>query len=247
MLRSVAFRFSCTSATLGSGWPGNSGAKYLRKVERAAAEAGVGLLVTPGNHEDWGRLVRLWENPKRRHPGTGDPLPLYLSDHIAVLPRGYAWEMGGRRFVSLGGAPSVDYPNRTPGRSWWPEERIGPADVERTIRNGAWADVMLAHDSPDGPWWTPKVADIVQTGGGWSWTDEALARAAVGRERMSEAFLGVRPRLFVHGHYHVSGEATVQIPGVDHATRIWSLDCDDTAGNLRFLDLETLTDPGWAR
>ncbi|MDH2413943.1 metallophosphoesterase [Nocardioides sp. CER19] len=248
-IRAVAERGVSTLLHLGDFgiWPGNSGAKFLRKVERTCAERDVALLVTPGNHEDWGRLTRLWENPRRRDPVSGDALPLYLTEHIAVLPRGYAWEIDGRRFVSLGGAPSVDFPGRTEGKSWWREERIQPADVERTIRNGAGADVMLAHDSPDEPWWTSQVEAIVRGGNGWSWTDEALAHAAVGRERMSEAFLGVKPRLLVHGHYHLAGEATVQIPGVDYEQRIWSLDCDGAAGNVRYLDLQSLTDPRWAR
>lgn len=248
-IRDVAERGVSTLLHLGDFaiWPGNSGAKFLRKVERTCAEHNIALLVTPGNHEDWGRLTKLWENPKRRDPTTGDPLPLHLTDHVAVLPRGYAWTMEGRRFVSLGGAPSVDFPNRIHGKSWWPEERIQPDDVERTIRNGAGADVMLAHDSPDGPWWTSPVEKIVHGGGGWSWTGEALAHAALGRQRMTKAFLGVKPRLFAHGHYHVAGEAVVQIPDADYPQRIWSLDCDGATGNLRFLNLETLTDPEWAR
>ena len=228
-------------------WPGNSGAKFLRKVNRTCAEQNVDILVTPGNHDDWGRLTTLWENPKRRDPYTDGPLPLHLEEHITVLSRGHAWTLEGRRFVSLGGAPSVDYPDRTPGRSWWPEERIAPEDVDRTIRNGVGADVMLAHDAPDGPWWTPPVERIVCGPGRVRWAEEALAHAAVGRARITEAFLGVRPKLFVHGHYHVSGQATVQIPAAGHETRIWSLDCEGSAGNLRYLDLETLTDPrDWA-
>jgi hypothetical protein len=227
-------------------WPGSSGRKFLFRVNRLCTERGLDLLVTPGNHEDWGRLTALWENRKNRDPETGDPLPLYLEEHVAVVPRGYVWEMEGRRFVSLGGAPSVDFPQRTEGRSWWREEMIQPEDVERTTRNGAGADVMLAHDAPDAPVQTPKVAAITSTNE-WGWTDRGLAWAAIGRERMTEAFLGVKPRLFVHGHYHCSDQATVQIPGADHETRIWSLDCDGGAGNVRYLDMETLDDPEWAR
>ena len=243
-VRDVAERGVSTLLHLGDFgiWPGNSGAKFLRRIEQTCIEHDIALLVTPGNHEDWGRLTKLWENPKRRHPSSGDPLPLNLSDHIAVLPRGYAWAMEGRRFVSLGGAPSVDFPMRTEGSSWWPEEMIQPADVERTIRNGVGADVMLAHDAPDWPYQTGTVATICATNT-LGWSDRGLTWAAVGRERMTDAFTGVMPRLFCHGHYHCSDQTTVQIQGADHETRIWSLDCDATAGNLRFMDLETLTDP----
>ena len=231
----------------GAPWPGPSGTGYLMSIDAACRRAGVDeILVTPGNHEDWSELNRLWAKPDNRDAATGEALPLPLSEHVTVLPRGYAWTLGGRRFVSLGGAPSMDYPDRVEGESWWSEERIEAEDVERTIANGAGADVMLAHDSPDDPWWTPAVEAIVRTGAGASWTEEALGHAAVGRQRMSTALLGVTPRLFAHGHYHVACETTVQLPGADHETRIWSLDAEHASGNLRFLDLSTLSSPEWS-
>ena len=61
----------------------------------------------------------------------------------------------------------------------------------------------------------------------------------------NEAFLGVAPRLFAHGHYHVSGEASATLPSRSYETRIWSLNCDGAGGNVRYLDLGTLDDPVW--
>jgi len=244
-IREVAERGVDTMLHLGDFgiWPGNNGRAYLIRVENACAEHGMRILVTPGNHEDWGRLTALWENPKQRD-ATGAMLPIDLTPHITVLPRGHRFEIDGRSFVSLGGAPSVDMDNRTERVDWWPEERITAEDVERTVAGG-YADVMLSHDSPDRPYQTAAVEHVVHGDSGWSWSDQALAHAAAGRERMTEAFLGVKPRLFAHGHYHVRDEASVQIPGADHETRIWSLHADGRAGNLRFLDLETLDDPEW--
>lgn len=220
-------------------WPGRSGKKYLLDIEAVCARSGVHLWVTPGNHEDWGRLCGLWEHP-RHSDGDGRSLPLDLTDHVTVLPRGHRWELAGRSFVSLGGAPSVDYAFRRQGESWWTEEGIGPADVERTVAGG-YADVMIAHDAPDSPYQVPEVAAIVG-GNPWGWPAQALEYAAAGRRLMAEAFLGVAPRLFVHGHYHVSGQASFRLPGRDYETRIWSLADDGGAGNVRLLDLETLHD-----
>lgn len=59
---------------------------------------------------------------------------------------------------------------------------------------------------------------------------------------MQEAFLGVAPRLFAHGHYHVVDETPVRPPDVDHDTDVWSLNCDGIDGNLRYLDLATLSE-----
>jgi hypothetical protein len=221
-------------------WPGPAGKIFLQAVEKVCAKYDIALLVTPGNHEDWGRLTKLWENPANRDD-SGSLQPLYLTEHVAVLPRGFRWTIGGRSFVSLGGAPSVDYPSRRPGKDWWPEEQMTQEDVDRTAAGGH-AHVMIAHDSPGPLWSTRPVTEILRSNP-MGWTDRALAYSTTGRERITEAFTRVAPLLFVHGHYHCSGQRIVTLPGAGHDTRIWSLDRNGRAGNIRLLDLETLTDP----
>jgi hypothetical protein len=217
-------------------WPGRSGKAFLRAVDAACSRAGVEqMLVTPGNHEDWGRLTQLWANPKR------SGLPLDLGEHVAVLPRGYRWSMGGRTFVSLGGAPSVDRELRTEGRDWWPEEMIEPDHVAQAAAGGT-VDVMITHDSADTPYSTPRVKGIVQTNP-MGWSDAARDYARLGRARITEAVLAIGPRLLVHGHYHVDDETVVTLPGRTYATAIWSLGCDGMAGNVRLLDLGSLGEP----
>lgn len=101
---------------------------------------------------------------------------------------------------------------------------------------------MVAHDAPASPYQVAEVATIVG-GNPWGWPAEVLEYAKVGRQRMSETFLGVAPRLFVHGHYHVSGQASFRLPGRAYETHIWSLADDGAPGKVRLLDLETLRDP----
>jgi hypothetical protein len=115
----------------------------------ACADHGVDIWITPGNHEDWGRLTTMWASPEN----VGQPLQ--LTDHVRVLPRGCRFELGGRSFVSLGGAPSVDLDRRTVGKDWWAEEAITPEDVELVVEGGH-ADVMLAHDAPLAPYEVAK-------------------------------------------------------------------------------------------
>lgn len=215
-------------------WPGASGRVYIDQLEEACTTHGVGIWVTPGNHEDWGSLTRMWADPDRAGR------PLHVSEHIAILPHGYRFALEGRSFVSLGGAPSVDREYRERNKDWWAEEAIGPEDVACVV-DGGYADVMLAHDAPLAPYEVPSVAAIRSTRGVWS--ERATAYARVGAERMHQAFLGVHPRLFAHGHYHVSDETTVELPDTDHRTRIWSLNCDGVDGNIRCLDLATLDAP----
>lgn len=217
-------------------WPGPAGKVYLRTVDEVCARYGIALLVTAGNHDDWSRLTARWDNPKNRN-GDGSLRPLYLTDHIAFLPRGHRWDMGGRTFVSLGGAPSVDFEFRPKG-NWWPEEMMSQGDVDRTVAGG-YADVFISHDAPGPPWCVPQVEEVLRTNP-MGWSDRALDYATIGRERITDAFLGVAPRLLVHGHYHVHGQATIQLPGADYDTTIWALAANGQGGNIRLLDLDTL-------
>lgn len=140
--------------------------------------------------------------------------------------------------MSLGGAPSIDFEDRTRGRDWWPEEMISRETAERVAAVG-YADVMLTHDAPDHPWQTARVAHVCATNP-LGWSRDALAYAAVGRHRLTTAFLGVQPRVLAHGHYHVGDEAVVDLPDRDHGCRIFSLACDGMADNMALLDLRTL-------
>lgn len=221
-------------------WPGKHGARFLRAVESVCADTGVEVLVTPGNHEDWGRLDALWANPKRRGE-DGRPLQERLSEHVTVLPRGHRFTLHGRTFLSFGGAASIDYEQRTENRDWWPTEMSTQADVDAAVAGGP-VDVLLSHDSADRPNVVPMVAfTLASNPMGWSLA--ALSYSATSRARVNQVLEAVQPRLMVHGHHHLAGQTTVRLPGAVHDTGIWALACDGKAGNLRLLDLRTLTDP----
>lgn len=214
-------------------WPGDLGKRYLTGVEKALKRHGVRLLVTPGNHEDWARLDSRWANPKARD-ASGRRLVLRLTDHVAVLPPGHRFAVTTssevtRSFVSLGGAPSVDFPWCRRGVDWWPEEAITAEEVAQVVAEGH-ADVMLAHDSPDGG---SDAVERVLASNPLGLPDESLVYAAQGRALMNEAFSGVLPRLFAHGHYHVFGDTTR-----DHAlSGTGRVDAGHPTGRTRFLSL----------
>ncbi len=214
---------------------------YLDALESVCAEVGLRLLCITGNHEHWARLDELWADHAHLDE-DGRLLPLDLSDHVAMLPRGHRFELGGRTFVALGGAPSVNRLLLTEGVSWWPTEVITDEHVDLVIAGGP-ADVMLLHDSPAPPWCTAPVADIVH-GNPMGWPDTILAEADAGMAQVTRAVLGVRPKLVAHGHFHVAGEAVVRLPGADHDTTIWSIAAHRDPANVRLLDLTTLGDPG---
>lgn len=214
--------------------------EYLAAIESTCSEFGIQLLCINGNHENWARLDHLWAEPRWQNE-DGSLKPIDVSDHVALLPRGHRWDMGGRSFVALGGAPSINRHLLTEGVDWWPSEVIRDEHVEATVEAG-YADVMLTHDSPARPYCTEPVADLLRDNP-WGWPDSSLAYADVGLERVTRAVVGVKPRMLAHGHFHVAGETAVRLPGSTYETTIWSLGANQDQGNVRLLDLDTLTDP----
>ena len=175
-------------------WPGREGQEYLLRLEDKCAELGITIMVTPGNHEDWA-TIDAWPLTDR---GDGWGAVKWFTNHIAVLPRGHRFTLAGKKFVSLGGAPSIDLHYRVRGRSWWPQEAITSKDVE-VVAAGGYADYMLTHDAPEPL--VPLVHRIVFSPSRWH--PDALDYCAEGRRLITRAFNAVRPRVLFHGHYHV--------------------------------------------
>lgn len=206
-------------------WPGPSGRQYLLDLEAALVGQSMVMFVTPGNHEDYDQIAELPLMDLGHDLGAVQ----WITDHIALLPRGHRWERAGWSFVSLGGAPSIDRWHRREGADWWPAEAITDEDVAVVVEGGP-AEVMLAHDAPDAVLGTPAVASVLHSNP-LGWPVHALNYASQGRAHMTTAFLAVEPSLFLHGHFHVKDEARVE--HFDHPTHVVSVDCDGAPeGNL---------------
>lgn len=217
---------------------------YLAAIEDVCAEYGLQMSCITGNHEHWARLDALWAGPDGQD-ADGRPAPLALSAHVTMLPRGHRWTIGGRTFVALGSAPSINRHLLTEGVDWWPSENLLDAHVDAAIAQGP-AEVMLTHDSPASPYCVPPVEEILRRNvrdNPMGWPAASLAYADEGIARLTRAVLGIKPLLLAHGHFHVAGEDVVRLPGADHDTAIWALAARDDPGTVRLLDLDTLTEP----
>lgn len=156
-----------------------------------------------GNHENHTKL-RADYSP--REDGMIEVRP-----NIIHIPRGTRWVWGGKTFLGIGGAYSVDKEFRTEGESWWPEEMITEEEVVRCAEGGL-ADVVVAHDVPmfvdlSYHLWSLGVKP-------WGWYGESVEN----RSRLTEVFDAVGPKLFVHGHYHLAYTSTIngcQFVGLD--------------------------------
>lgn len=205
-------------------WRGARAEKYLEVLEQACATGDVMIFVTPGNHEDWPRIDAM---------EIGEGGLQWVSEHIALIPRGHRWEMNGRTFVSLGGAPSIDFPTRTAQVDWFPTEMI-PLEVAEAVAEAGHADVMLTHDSPTQT--SQPVKNIIyDKDAGRFWTREGLKYAREGRKILDIAVKGVQPGILFHGHFHAGGIGIVPDNRV-----VVSLDQQRTKKNMVFLDLDSM-------
>lgn len=162
-------------------WPHlPGGAKFPRRVAACATKFDIDVYWIDGNHENHAALRAL---------GAGEDGRIDIADRCWYLPRGHRWTWHGVRFGALGGAFSIDWRSRRPGRSWWPEEVTTAEDVE-TLGSGA-LDVLVAHDAPAGvPLQGLALPDVDQVR-----SDEVRALVA-------SAVKATTPKLVLHGHWH---------------------------------------------
>jgi len=165
--------------------------RSLNPIEQAARYYGIDVAILLGNHDNYDA----WELAgfPTRFPV---PIPVEGSKRLTYLPRGARWEWGGLRFLSMGGAVSIDKHHRTDGIDWWPQELITDADVEACGTDPV--DVLLSHDSPP----NPQLQRFLD-----EWNDFGITYKMDALSQNSRWFMGqiadaVTPKLVVHGHYH---------------------------------------------
>lgn len=200
---------------------------WLQSVDYWAKRAELErIVVTPGNHEDWSRLLAVMDP----HPGQA----VRLSETVWVLPRGgFRFTVGGRTVLSWGGAASIDRRARTRGRDWWPEELPTESEVEVAVAGGP-ADVMISHETVSGS--GVDAVERMLLDNPQKWDHDALAYSALSRARTTAVWAAARPRLLLHGHMHLRGSSTLA-----DGRRVESLAADQQEGNLVRLGVSDLS------
>jgi predicted phosphodiesterase len=151
----------------------------------------VPIYVLDGNHENHGQLEKYHDAEEM----------VVLADNLFYLPRGFSWEWSGRKFLSIGGAFSIDYMRRIPGVSWWEDEVPNAAQINRAIDVGK-VDFVLAHDAPiqaEIPFLYPISAALE-------------ARSEKNRKAMGAVLESASPKRWYHGHYHQRYNGYVTLP-----------------------------------
>lgn len=141
-----------------------------------------------GNHDNHETIARLAGD-------ATEPVALWdVAPDVLYVPRGAVFDVGaGNRCMGVGGAVSIDQGHRVRYVSWWPEETITTADVNRACDNGP-VDVLFTHDAPYG------MAAIEPHMGGCG---ERLDRESEHNRRAVSAIIdATTPNLVFHGHHH---------------------------------------------
>ncbi|WP_058728008.1 metallophosphoesterase [Curtobacterium oceanosedimentum] len=162
---------------------------FIPKLDEELHRTRLRLLLTPGNHDDWSSLQPAFlAHPER---------PRRLTPQIWALPRGLRFHIGGRAFLSFGGAVSLDADRGT-------AEVPTDDDVRRAAAGGS-VDVLLAHEPPNsGIAAVERALDANQR-----WSADRLDLSASSRSRIDRLVDQVRPRLAFHAHMHVGGRVSV--------------------------------------
>lgn len=201
---------------------------YRKSVVEAMAENRIKrILVTPGNHDDWGQLGR------RFHLHPGEPYHLPKTQTITFLPRAYRFEIGGRSFMSFGGAASPDQDKRIPNKDWWAEEEPSEHDAARALAGGR-VDVMLTHEAIDGG--TRLVDQVIERPNRTLFNEVGLQASRRSRALVTDVWAELAPARLFHGHMHLKA--------VGHHSRgrsVFSLAANNSVGNIGVLDLANLS------
>ena len=204
--------------------PGPRGKAFLAAVDAQCKISGIErILVTPGNHDDWGRLNQRFAS----RPGEA----IRLTETVWVLPRGFRFVLAGHTFMSFGGAASLDYAYRRARGTWWAAEMPTDADVASAIDGGS-VEVLITHETITGG--TAKVEAVLRSNP-QEWDEAAVEYSRVSRGLVTTLWAGVEPALLFHGHLHVADRA--HLPS---GQRIVSLGSDRQRKNVGVLDLATL-------
>jgi len=213
---------------------------FTDNVSRYALKHEIPVLFLPGNHDNYDLLFE-WEADR---PRCEDGF-IWVKGGVGYSPRGHRWVWNGVRFMSLGGAYSIDkkwrvhddeqvlarvgrkqdkghslnarerYILRTGQMTWWHQEEISQAELDHALRPGE-VDVLLTHDKPRAS--RPD------------WNRKDIEDCWENQQAIQDVVDAKKPRVLLHGHLHYAYEAELSHPGGEE-TFVKALDCDPGASS----------------
>lgn len=242
------------------------GEDFLDDVADIAAQTKKPWYALDGNHDKTSLILDRYSND------VDDEGFLSIRPGLKYAPRGHRWTWDNTRFISLGGAYSVDKGYRlqveaikaarirrrnqyrpvnrrrspdTSGTMWFPEEEMTDEDMAKILTDTTPVNVILAHDKPRGS--NPD------------WNRKDLLECLPNQDRLQMAVTTLRPQFFIHGHLHyrysdrvaVDAHTWCQVEGLDcdprgHGVALYNRDDSfiwlDTGGGLPTVGSPCLVD-----
>lgn len=178
---------------------------WIEELNAILRDNGKRLWFVDGNHEDFVSLKVAEAVRPRDEFGA-----IKISSQVAWFPRGSRWNWGGKEWLAMGGAPSIDQGYRLrqeeyygKSRHWWfEEENITLSDIEAAGNKPV--DYLVTHDGPRNiPMRLFPFGDM-------------------SRQMLSDLALEVKPSQWFHGHYHEF--MAYDFPEYNNFCKVWALD-----------------------
>lgn len=176
-----------------------------------------------GNHEDWDAIEEIVTPLDTFHE---------VSPNCFYAPTGLRWEWDGVKFLSVGGAFSIDRGRRVKHVSWFPQEVITDDDVAACANpDGERVDIILSHDAPHQ---SDMQMHFMQAYGS---PYEDYTETAINRAKLGNIVADWRPSRLYHGHWHLHYMEKVDLVEDDDLTII-GLNCNGIGNSIMVIDTE---------
>lgn len=222
-------------------WEHADGGAYLDGLEVLVRHYAMPIVWIDGNHDNH---PLLWS----KYPGVDGGFT-EVREGVLYAPRGHRWTWWGVQFLAMGGAYSIDKKWRIqaetrrgrPESLYWPTELITDEQLELAMLDGP-TDIVVCHDCPAG-------VDVLGSHHSDDWV--YFPQSEGNRQKLRQLVEATRPKLVVHGHFHVRNSDVIDLPspnsvgGIDwHRVRVESLGADVSSNPLQeavvILDLADL-------
>lgn len=195
------------------------GKKFFDDVSRHSVSRGVKVYFLDGNHDNTSLVLEKYSGE------TDDEGFLVVRPNLFYSPRGHRWTWHGTRFISLGGAYSVDKDwrvqeerrTRKPGSLWFPEEEMTDEEfMDIMDADSSPVDIILSHDKPrrSEPGWNRK----------------NFLECIPNQNRLQHALETLKAKRLYHGHLHFPYQDVVDT-GFGHSSLVTGLDADPRAAS----------------
>jgi Icc-related predicted phosphoesterase len=201
-------------------WPHfRDGIQFLDSLNEACRTHGVVLHWLDGNHENFDAIEAAVKHyPKDDHGRVS------VRTNIKYCSRGATWTWNSKRFMTVGGAVSIDKETRLSQekqynqsrRLWWPQEQLTEEELSFAVARSMVKpiDYLFTHDCPTNAPFAGRVKNDLDS--------------QAHRQKMDRLGKAVKPKLWFHGHMHTKYDG-YQFPEYEPHTTVYGLECNPEA------------------